>query len=243
LKGSERYAAIGAVGFNPDTEPIYRALGYRVGQLEHFVMPNVRATRAELADLAAWPYAPEPDRTPLVAHRLTGAELLHDVSQSDIAPSRASVPGKTPTYFFERYVSHPMYEYLVFQLRSRDRAVALLACRVAARGERRALRIVDFAGSADLIARTGPAVQALAQEVDAEYADIYCTGLDRSLFERAGFSWVNPDGPAVVPDHFEPFERRNIRVRYAVATPGAAVRIFKGDSDQDRPNLVPAASR
>jgi len=41
-----------------------------------------------------------------------------------------------------------------------------------------------------------------------------------------------------VPDHFEPFERRNAPIRFALKTDRPAV-LFKGDGDQDRPNQRP----
>ena len=39
----------------------------------------------------------------------------------------------------------------------------------------------------------------------------------------------------IVPNHFEPFERRNATVRFALKSERPAV-LFKGDGDQDRPN-------
>ena len=59
-----------------------------------------------------------------------------------------------------------------------------------------------------------------------------------SLFREAGFTQIDPEGPDIVPDHFEPFERRNIRLRFAVNT-NQPVILFKGDGDQDRPNQRP----
>jgi hypothetical protein len=61
------------------------------------------------------------------------------------------------------------------------------------------------------------------------------------LFEAAGFIPVNPSGGDIVPDHFEPFEQRNAPIRFAIKTDRPVV-IFKGDGDQDRPNVKPGPS-
>jgi hypothetical protein len=85
-------------------------------------------------------------------------------------------------------------------------------------------------------------VQSLLHEQGAEYADVYNTGIDATPFECAGFRRVDPDGPEIVPDHFEPFERRNVRLWFTMKA-AADARLFKGDADQDRPSIVTQVPR
>jgi hypothetical protein len=158
-----------------------------------------------------------------------------------LAPAVGRVPRKTPEYFRLRYGRHPVYTYTVIALRDRGAPAGLMAARIADHGGRRALRIVDFLGSDEVFARVGPVVQALLQEVDAEYADVYNAGTARGVFEQAGFRWIDPEGVEIVPDHFEPFERRNVRLWFALKGQPHEV-LFKGDGDQDRPNRVPRPS-
>jgi hypothetical protein len=134
-----------------------------------------------------------------------------------------------------------VYAYDVVALLDAGTPAGLLAVRPAEHGGRRALRVVDFLGPEDVLARTGPVVQTLLEEFDAEYADVYNTGIDGGVFERAGFRRIDPEGPETVPDHFEPFERRNIRLWFSLKGLPNAV-LFKGDADQDRPNQVPRSS-
>jgi hypothetical protein len=119
--------------------------------------------------------------------------------------------------------------------------VGLMVLRTVEHSGRRALRIIDFLGADSLLACAGPVVQTLVEERDAEYADVYNTGIDGAVFEQAGFRRIDPDGPEVVPDHFEPFERRNVRLWFSVSGTGHPV-LFKGDADQDRPNRVAQAA-
>jgi hypothetical protein len=86
----------------------------------------------------------------------------------------------------------------------------------------------------------GTVVLEQLRAIGAEYADVHNWGIDPALFEAAGFSPVDPGGADIVPDHFEPFERRNTRILFALKTGRPAV-LFKGDGDRDRPNRVPVS--
>ena len=254
----EPHVAIGAIGLNPATRPIYQALGYRLGELQHYVLPNVTLRNFDLASLTpavgvrgvrlqadlagpakAGHYVQSAPLTSMVLSRKDEFERLADAGWSG---STGVVPRKTARYFHARYVCHPLYSYRVLALSDREAVVGLLAARTAEHDGCRALRIVDFLGSPDLVGRLGHVLQSLIQEEDAEYADVYNAGIEPATFERAGFRRVDPDGGDIVPDHFEPFERRNVRLWFSIKGACEPV-LFKGDADQDRPSAVPNVSR
>jgi len=232
LSALEPHVAIGAVGFNVATRPIYDALGFEFGELQHYALGNP-ARR----DLALASFVERPPSGPLpstvTTHALTGAADFDRLGE--IA---AGAPRKTARYFHARYACHPLYTYRVLAIEDGGRTVGVLAARVAEHGGHRAVRIVDFAGAPDVVATLGSVAHALVQAADAEYADVYNAGIDPALFARAGFTRIDPDGADVVPDHFEPFERRNVRLFFAMKGGGAPA-LFKADGDQDRPNVVP----
>src|SRR5205085_2782656 len=125
-------------------------------------------------------------------------------------------PRKTAAYFRSRYLQHPIYRYQCFVLNRIGAPVGLLATRVATHAGARALRVVDYIGPSETVPELGTPLLAQLRETGAEYADVYNSGIDPQLFARAGFSRVEPGGEDVVPDHFEPFERRNLRILFAV---------------------------
>ena len=235
LTKSEPHVAIGALGLNPATLPIYQALGYRVGDLCHYVRPSTALDRFEIATLRS-------STAPIgaaIGARLDARRLTRDEEfrALECVPNRAGVPGKTLEYFRTRYGRHPFYEYVVMALLDAGVPAGVIAARTVEHGGRRAVRIVDFLGARSVLARAGPVVQTLVEELGAEYADVYNTGIECAVFERAGFRRIDPDGAEVVPDHFEPFERRNIRLWFSLKGAADPV-LFKGDADQDRPNRV-----
>jgi len=240
LAAHEPHIAIGAIGLNPATRPIYQALGYRTGELQHYVLPNADRRRFALATLSPTPAPVGADAAPLAARSVTDARAFDALT--DVAATTAGIPRKTARYFVARYVEHPVYSYRVVGLTDRNTVVGVLATRLAEHEGHKAVRIVDFFGDPHLITRIGAVVQSLVQEYDAEYADMYNAGIDPAAFEGAGFRRVDPDGPDVVPDHFEPFERRNVRLWFSIRAAGEPV-LFKGDADQDRPSVVPRMPR
>jgi len=101
------------------------------------------------------------------------------------------------------------------------------------------LRIIDYVGPEDAVPDLGPIVQAGMRRTGAEYADVYNWGIDPALFRQAGFSAVDLDGPDIVPDHFEPFEARNISIRFAVKSSRPVV-LFTHDTSR---SLIKLAAR
>ena len=232
LAAAESHVAIGAVGFNVATRPMYQALGFTVGELQHYALASATPREFLLASFAERPPA-RVAATPAVAGR-----VLSNAADFDrLVETGASAPRKTGRYFHARYACHPLYNYRVLAIEDEGATVALLATRIAEHDGQRAVRIVDFAGAHDVVGRIGPVVQALVEDSDAEYADVYNTGIDPTLFARSGFVRIVPEGADIVPDHFEPFERRNVRLWFSLKGARAPV-LFKGDGDQDRPNLV-----
>ena len=214
------HVAIGALGLNPATCAIYSTLGFRVGELEHYAVDRRGTDAAKSSSISA-----------------VDATTRGDFDSLTISSGAAVAPRKTARYFHDRYVAHPFYAYRVVCLRDGETPVGLLATRVAEHDGWRALRIVDFIGEPAVLGRCGGVIQSLLREHDTVYADVYNIGIDASVFERAGFRRIDPDGAEIVPDHFEPFEARNVRLFFAVH--GANdVMLFKGDADQDRPNRI-----
>ncbi len=234
LTEHERHTSIGVIGFQPQMAAIYTALKFEIGELRHYVLPNPDVSRFELAsfDRSRAVGVPDTDLTALPLDETNFASVAHNL---DLGERNEKTPHKTPEYFCGRYLHHPIYRYEICALRRGDRPVGLLASRLAAHGAARALRVVDFLGPNELVRGLGAIVLAQVRRHGAEYADVLNWGIDAELFDAAGFLRVDPAAGDVVPNHFEPFERRNAPIRFALKTARPAV-LFKGDGDQDRPN-------
>ena len=105
------------------------------------------------------------------------------------------------------------------------------------------LRIVDIVGDTEWLDHATHALQNVILDAQAEYIDLVQWGIDAARLEAAG--WVSPATTEglVLPNYFSPFERRNIEIGMVVKLfgdePGnGSVRLYRADSDQDRPNRV-----
>jgi hypothetical protein len=233
---SEPHTTLGVVGFKAAVAPIYRALGFTTGELRHYVLPNPDVDRFEIATLHA------PVRVPLEAGNLSAtpidaANASAETANLQLGSRNAKAPEKTAAAFIARYLQHPIYRYRCDVIASGSTAIGLLATRTAAHSGRTALRIIDYLGPDEAVPGLGSLVLEQIRTAGAEYADVYNWGIDPDLFARAGFLRIDPDGDDVVPDHFEPFEASNIRLRFAIKSDRPVV-LFKGDGDQDRPSQL-----
>jgi hypothetical protein len=173
----------------------------------------------------------------LSATPIDAANASVQTANLQLGSRNAKAPAKTAAAFIARYLRHPIYRYGCHVIHRGGNSIGLLATRIATHGRRAALRIIDYLGPDDAVPGLGPLVLEQVRTAGAEYADVYNWGIDPDLFGRAGFSQIDPDGRDVVPDYFEPFEARNIRLRFAIKSDRPVV-LFKGDGDQDRPSQL-----
>jgi hypothetical protein len=219
-------------GINAAHPPMYQALGYRTGILRHSYIfnPNFGSNALAILDPAGVVPAPRPGQAVMREMNLQSLQQLH---------LRTADQNKSPVYFAERYLRHPFYRYHV-HLFSHGSLQALLATRVARHGNAAALRIVDFLGDVNVLAQIGGCLDDLMQLHGAEYVDFMNSGIPQGLLAQAGFAELDFDGPLIIPNRFEPLDRKNHRVFFAIKSGDISEPlIFRADGDQDRPNLLP----
>ncbi len=219
-------------GINAAHPPMYQALGYRTGSLRHSYLfsPHIGTKLLAIVDPAIAVPLPQPGHAVMQEMDQQALQQLHCLDKYRT---------KSPAYFAARYLRHPFYRYQV-HLISHGTLQALLATRVAHHGKAAALRIVDFMGDVNVIAQMGGCLANLMQQQDAEYVDFLNSGIPQGLLAQAGFAELDFDGPIIIPNRFEPFERKNHRVYFAIKNSDTSEpMIFRADGDQDRPNLLP----
>ena len=235
LTRSEPHAAIGVVGIGDARHPaMYRSLGYETGTCTQLVLFDARRdpTLARLPGNAHKPVSAGGDAT---FEAVSGPEL--DAVMNAL-PSDDVVPRKTAAYLRRRFVEHPFYDYRLDVVSRRGRPSGVLVSRVARHGDACAVRFVDHVGDSAALAHVGTAVADLVADAGAEHADLWLGGGDPAPLVAAGFAPVDPDGPMVVPNHFEPYVAGNGRIEYAIRSGGRPFVIHRADGDQDRPNRV-----
>ena len=81
--------------------------------------------------------------------------------------------------------------------------------------------------------------KASMDQEQAEYIDFYNAGIDDDDLRKSGFKRRIPNDNTVIPNYFEPFAKENVEISFVIRLPaGKKYRVVKGDSDQDRPNII-----
>src|SRR5262245_9139453 len=126
---AEPHVAVGVLGFQPDVRALYRALGFSVGEMRHYVLPNPDVARFELAILTTPSRAIV--RAPALTATIVDDSTLSRLATLDVADRDSQAPRKTTAYFRARYLQHPIYKYTCLALYRGSRPIGLLALRAA----------------------------------------------------------------------------------------------------------------
>ena len=116
-----------------------------------------------------------------------------------------------------------------------DVAKGLVISRPVEHGGGKALRIIEVIANDEDMANIINNFAKILYRSEYEYVDIYASGIDRSEMTVGNFELIDSTNDVIVPDYFDPYERRNTEILYMTSTQ-ENVCLFKGDGDQDRPS-------
>ena len=203
----------------------YYALSHRdkyvVAKVEHDVVADVAAKEA-FSDVI--------ERSGTTTWR-----LLENISDTyefyDYEAHKELIPYKDAWYVNRRFFEHPKYKYMVYGLRN-DAESGLLICREQPCNGAVVLRIMDYYGTPSLFACLG---DFMAEQLEKyEYIDMYFSGFDETAVRAAGLVECVDDDTNIIPEYFNPFEQKNLKIMCSTSHPEAV--FFKADGDQDRPS-------
>lgn len=146
---------------------------------------------------------------------------------------------KTKNYYINRYFLHPAYKYHFLAIKENDNVIALVVYRKCSVFNSSCLRIVDYIGNLSALEKASGSLVSLLINERSEYIDFLVGNADCKSIEKAGFINKNKTEDVIIPNWFEPFVQENKPLTYSFwsADPGFKPIMFRGDSDQDRPNL------
>ena len=232
-----------AIGISEIVKPIYRALGYQLGTLNHVALfPEKKNTPTLISKGVpnnAWSCSP--DDSSLVLQALPASDPPNPSTIEALDRLGGyGLPRKSYKYIQQRYINHPWYDYH-FRLAFVDNTPELLIVwRVISVNGSKVLRVVDLVGDQSILARCAPALRQEIQLSGSEYLDIVSQGLDIDSLRESGFVDTQQYPSMILPNYFSPFERRNVNRDFAYKKSkdfaDQKVHLFRADSDQDRPN-------
>lgn len=232
------------VGLASRVVSIMKYLRKKIADFEHYYHLNPAIKEYKIAQINTFPETPssaEMEKVTCVSEIEAAETIFERVSGFETVAAMLAksagerFPYKTPEFVRRRYFEHPEYVYDKWHIRMGEKE-ALLVCRVQEAEGGRVYRVIDCLGDLSCIAGCGKLFEQVFSEADYEYADCLVCGIDETLMAAAGFARRREEDGNVVPNYFEPFERRNITIHNFMPKNVPAV-MFKGDGDQDRPNF------
>lgn len=219
----------GSIGNSDIAQKLYKLTRQKTGDIAQYYIlsdsiPEFNIARPGLKDI-------EPGQKP-------DSDELREVDLADISLSHSYYPKKSLTYLINRYQKHPIYKYRFFGAYHASALYAIFVIRKQFAGKESCLRIVDIYGDISTAGRIYGSLQELLHKEGSEYLDCLNYGIAESVFKNMGFQKLDPDSDTVIPDYFEPFERRNVQTNFAVKSSFDEYVIFKGDGDRDRPSIL-----
>tara|TARA_Y100001970_G_C14221675_1_gene853059 strand:- start:92 stop:1153 length:1062 start_codon:yes stop_codon:yes gene_type:complete len=229
---------IGVVGYNSDILSFYVWQGFEVGIMNHHVVLSTNKTDYDIAIVPSSINYKRKDFQTVLQGRLIEEKDLNTLDSNKLYSYQ--IPIKSDTYLINRYMNHPVYDYDVYAIEKDRELLGLTVIRPIIQDQVVVLRLVDYIGSNDTFPLLGGFILQLLDHYEAEYLDMYSYGIPNEIIEQAGFLNRTKYDGLIIPNYFEPFEKKNVDLRYAYKSTSESqlVRLFKADGDQDRPNML-----
>lgn len=228
------FHSFSAIGISKIAMKIYKAFQCKVGFLAHYYILNDSIDDYKIAGNVDMQYiglGSGISREPNWSLKEIDSDALEEVKIKAFYR-----PFKSVQYIINRYAKHPIYKYKFLGVYKDEKLKTLLVIRALNVNGAKAIRIVDAIGQ--LQGSLYDEFQAYLKESGAEYIDFMNYGIDEDVFYQMGFRKLDLDGDLIIPNYFEPFEQRNVKIDIAWKADYEGYVAFKGDSDQDRPNVL-----
>lgn len=228
--------AVSTVGANAKTLGIYKHLGFKVGKMEHFFIPNTELKsftilKANSIELSKGRPIDSQSHSTLI-RKITLEEIKTFYANTDVKEFVI----RTFACFEKRYLHHPYYEYQAYGIFEDSNMRSLIVLRELDVQGIRIGRIVDYLGSLDCLRYSNKALNNIINKYGYEYIDFYEFGIHEFFLLEAGFIKKNSE-TMILPNYFEPFLQENIDIHF-FTTKNEPVFLFKGHGDQDRPSIA-----
>lgn len=219
--------SVGVSGINSEVRKLYEIMGFHTGKMTHYYIANPKYEKFYIAENME--VKPEFE---------TGNSCFREITDiTDITDLPVGYyPHKSKEYIVNRYYRHPFYKYLFWAAYNNEKLAAVFVMRLQKTKESQCLRIVDITGNYREICMKRQGFLSIIDLFNAEYMDCLNFGIAESIFFDWGFS--KKEGNTIIPNFFEPFLKENSDIQFAYKTNYPEYVFFKGDGDQDRPNIL-----
>ena len=138
-----------------------------------------------------------------------------------------------------KYIANRFYKYKYYLINNNKRSLLLVTRTILVKkNSKKIIRVIDAFGSYNLFSYASNLFKYLLKNFEVEYIDLLNYGIPSKFFTNCGMNKINCN-KTIVPNFFEPFIKKNKAIYFAHHKKiKKKIIIFKGDGDQERPNLI-----
>lgn len=236
---SKSWKFLGVVGINEKLIEYHKWQGFKTGRLNHHYFINKNFNKPKIINIKS-------EKVKFINKKISIYEINTITIKKFVKSNlfKDQYPKKSKAYILNRYLKNPFYEYKVFLVKIKN-CQLLFVIRLIELKNTRVIKLIDFIGNKKNIIFCGSFFENILNKFDAEYLDFYSYGIEEKYLIKAGFK-NRYDDKMIIPDHFEPFENKNIDINFAFKFKSEKiykkyfkkVRFCKGDGDMDRPSKI-----
>ncbi|MHA8054523.1 hypothetical protein VR611_01125 [Aquirufa nivalisilvae] len=231
---------LSTLGLSSQAYSVLKMLKFQVGEMKHFYFLNPKIKHFNLIEFKEKIYVSEEN---LEYNSETKCEFYEYKDENEIKfiynELKNVRPIKSFDYFKKKYLRNPYFNYYIFGIKNlaSNNVVGLLIIRKIDHEGSSALRIIDFFGNHFELSNIKSCISDLLDYFNSEYIDFYQYGIEESILRLAGFKKNEYVESVIIPNYYQPFEKCNVRINFSTNISDTFY-FFKGDGDQDRPNLI-----
>jgi hypothetical protein len=221
---------IACLGLTRQAKKILQIVKFKTGTMLHFYLANKNITKYFIIKNPRIQKENKVNNNFIFIKKLTKKNV--NVIKTDIENKEKNIK-----YFTKKYLNNPFYHYQIFLIRYK-KINGIFVIRIINSNNSRAARIIDFEGNMEIVKYSSIFFLKFIKKNKCEYIDFVNYGIKKEFLKSAGFTKLKR--PTVIPNFFEPLIIKNHRIYFAYKQNNKLFtkKFFKGDGDQERPNLL-----
>ena len=230
------YNKIGTIGCSEEVKKIYKYLGFFTCHMTQYYIPNIQIKNYRIIKFKK--SYQKFNKSDLI-NKIISLKIVNKINFNEFYNNKIKyikMFSKNEDYFKNKYIENPFYNYIIYEFKIKKKLLGYYFAREILYRDRKCLRIVDFFGNIKNIFDTSEMFKKIIEDKKYEFVDMYFFGNDtnKSLFIKNNFN-----KNIIIPNFFEPFMKKNIRINFAILQKKTTkLLLFKGDCDQERPNIL-----
>ncbi|WP_440938414.1 hypothetical protein [Candidatus Pelagibacter sp.] len=227
LLKKNKYHFIGTIGCTKKTQKILKALRFDIGTLIHVACQNDSQKKFCLSKFKR-------NKSKIKAKKKMKIKKINKSEIKNFFRILKPINLKNEEYFLKRYFTHPSYKYIAYGLYENNIRLGFFICRECRFKNAKSLKMIDYHGNRLDLSNFFSNFKNILSINNYEFIDFYFYSKE-NFYNYKNYILKKKE---VVPNYFEPFIKKNIKIRFAFQTFDKFFNPFfvRGDCDQDRPN-------